>query len=558
MLENWVIACAFLLAALQFPPSFASLDTVANDFRVSTAEGEAESAIGINAVRPNEVVAGSVLPGREQPMHYSMDGGKTWTYARLPLGGTLRNPSVGWSSDGQFAYASTIGNCSLSGCDLYFYRSGDSGRSWTDLESLTPDNPRRTLSAAADRGVLHVDRHGESSFLDRIYITYHSEGVLYFSRSADFGDTWRGLKLASAADELGAGGDIATDRNGRVYFFWPAYLSRTIRLKRSADGGESFGASVVVAETEAAYSFPLPAQETHKSRVYVAAGADLTDGPFANSLYVVWGDTTAPVSNDPAANHARIQVAYSRDGGDTWTVTTPHPVNDAGSVDRWHPFLAVGPDGTIHIIFYDTRNFPTRTGVDLFYTYSSDGGASWSAPVRVSSMGSPNIDNPFEFGDYNGLDVAGNNVVASFSDNRSESGTTDDSVDVYAARIAPGSTGEGAGRMNGSRGVLGPPLLVARNANGTDFDLTWSSVCGIGTDYAVYEGVLGDPHSKSPIQCSTNGATFATISPGSSNRFFVVVARTNTVEGSYGRDSNDIERTPDPGACLPQLIGACP
>ncbi len=60
--------------------------------------------------------------------------------------------------------------------------------------------------------------------------------------------------------------------------------------------------------------------------------------------------------------------------------------------------------------------------------------------------------------------------------------------------------------------------------------------------------------------CSTQNATSFTLTPSGGNRYYLVVARNATNEGSYGTDSNGVERPPAIGilACLPQVIAVCP
>ncbi|UCF68378.1 MAG: exo-alpha-sialidase [Acidobacteriota bacterium] len=548
------------LASVMEPRSADDAGTgfVSGDVRVTSPEGASESAVAISPADTNKLVAGSIGPDEQVRMHYSADGGQTWTQTELPLGLTCCDPSVAWSADGQLAYATALAHCAFFRCELFFYRSDDGGMTWTDLEDDTPGDPRRSVSQNADREFLHVDQHASSPFKDSIYLTYHESNVLHFARSDDFGSGWIGLRFSSADEELGIAGDITTDSNGHIYFVWPAYNSRTIRLKKSTDGGASFGPSSVVAMTEAAYSYPIPAQEIRECRVYVSADSDLSNGPYGDSVYLAWSDTTAPVSGSAVTNHSRIQVAASRDGGATWTVTTPHSTDDVLEVDRWHPFLAVGPDGTVHVIFYDTRNTPDRSGVDIYYSFSTDGAETWSAPQRVTAETSPNIEDVFEYGDYIGLDIVMNDLIAIYTDNRSELAEPGDSVDIYASGIRPGGGAASAGSIYGSRGVPGTPLIVTKNVNGSDLDLTWEVACGDGTDYAIYEGLLSEPNSKSPIQCSTGGSTSATITPSPSDRFYLVVATVSEAEGSYGRTSADAQRTPNDGACLPQMIGSCP
>jgi len=415
-------------------------DAVSGEVRITSPNGAAESAIKISPVDTTTVIAGSNGPGGGQKMHWSTDGGETWTQTTLPLGGTCCDPGVDWSSEGQYAYAVTLGSCSFN-CGIWFYRSDDGGQSWNGLESVTPGDPRREIGSG-DKEFIHVDQSASSPYKDNIYVTWHNGNVMQFAVSTDFGNTFATQSFSSVSSELGIGSDITSDSAGNVYYIWPAFNSRTIRMRKSTDGGQSFGSPVVVASTQGSFIFRLPSIETREAFIYVGADTDRTGGAFDGSVYAAWTDNTGPDSGTPSANHGRIQVAYSRDGGSSWSVTTPHETADQSSVDRWHPWLGVGPDGAVHVIYYDTRRDPSRTSVDLFYSRSTDGAQTWSTPTRVTTELSPNIGDGFEFGDYNGLDIVGNDLIAIFTDNRNETGGTADSVDVYGAGIDPGTGGE--------------------------------------------------------------------------------------------------------------------
>ena len=394
--------------------------------RVTSPNGAAESAVAISPVNPDIVIAGSNGPGSGQQMHRSIDGGETWSEgAALPLDGTCCDPTVGWSSDGTKAYTATLGSA------VWIYRSSDGGQNWDDLLAETPGDPRREIGAASsDKEYLHVDTHPTSPNLDNIYLTWHEGNTMYFSRSTDFGDTWASkLNLGCC----GIGSDITSDRSGNVYHLWPSFNSQQMIVQKSTNGGTSFLPNVVVAATQAAFAFSIPSIENRQAFVYVAADTDRTDGPYADSIYAAWTDSTAATTETAANNHARIQVAYSRDGGVSWTVVTPHETNDANTVDRWHPWLAVAADGAVHVVFYDTRRDATRTSVDFFHSVSTNGGQSFGAPERLTTVQSPNITNTFEFGDYNGLDVVVGRLLTVFTDNRPEGAQVGESVDVYAA-----------------------------------------------------------------------------------------------------------------------------
>ena len=416
------------------------LKSLTGDVRVTNPTGGSESAVAINPVDPDIVISGSNGPSSGQQMQYSSDGGETWNVAgALPLGDTCCDPTVAWSSDGSKAYAATLG---WSNARNFVYRSADNGLTWTDLDTEPGADPRREIGSGTDKEYLHVDTHATSACLDNVYLTWHEGNILKFSYSSDMAHTWSTpVSLSSGYAERGIGSDITSDSNGNVYYFWPAMNSKKILLRRSDDCGVSFAPTVDVASTQAAYDFPVPSMSSRRVFVYVSAAADLTGGAYGGSVYAAWSDSTGPTSNSAINNHGRIQVAYSRDGGATWNTSTPHETADANTVDRWHPWIAVGADGTVHAIYYDTRNDPTRTSVDLYWSYSTDGAVTWSAPELMTSEISPSINDGFQFGDYNGLDVVMNELIAIFTDNRNESGGTSDSVDIYAAgRVVAGGT----------------------------------------------------------------------------------------------------------------------
>ncbi len=403
-------------------------ESLIGEVRVTNPTGAAESAIAISPVDTDKVIASTNGPGSGQKMHYSTDGGKSWLSGSELTGGECCDPTVGWSSDGSKSYVATLGS------GVWFYRSGDGGQTWNDLEVDTPGDDRRELGSGVDKEYLHVDLEPTSPYLDRIYLTWHQGNVMYTAYSADLGNNWSTPhSFGTSSDVRGIGSDLVSDKNGNVYHIWPATSPRKIWSAKSTDGGANWAPNVEVATTEASYEFPIPAMESRRAWIYVGAAADLSSGPYADGVYASWTDTVGPEGGSAATNHTRIQVAYSRDGGATWTVTTPHETADAMTVDRFNQWLAVGPDGTVYVIFYDTRqDLPNRSDVDLYFARSTDGAQTWSPPERLTTVTSPNIANGFEWGDYNGLDVVMNDLIAIYTDNRNEGGGGGDSIDVYA------------------------------------------------------------------------------------------------------------------------------
>ncbi|MFL6374404.1 MAG: sialidase family protein, partial [Pyrinomonadaceae bacterium] len=91
-----------------------------------------------------------------------------------------------------------------------------------------------------------------------------------------------------------------------------------------------------------------------------------------------------------------IYLSYSTDKGSTWS--QPRTVADSlsTSVDRFNHWMSVDPvTGDVNVSFYDTRNDTTgsRYMTDVYLAQSKDGGAGWSSPnIRVSGASSNEHD----------------------------------------------------------------------------------------------------------------------------------------------------------------------
>jgi hypothetical protein len=108
----------------------------------------------------------------------------------------------------------------------------------------------------------------------------------------------------------------------------------------------------------------------------------------------------------------RLYIRTSTDGR-TWSARTL--VNSLG--DSNMPAISAGPSpGDFRLVWQDDRN--GATAWNTWFTRTTNGGASWSAPVRLSNLGSgapykKTAGYTFPFGDYLGLavDPAGTNFV---------------------------------------------------------------------------------------------------------------------------------------------------
>ncbi len=99
----------------------------------------------------------------------------------------------------------------------------------------------------------------------------------------------------------------------------------------------------------------------------------------------------------------------------------------------------------------------------------------------------------------------------------------------------------------------GQPLTVDKDDR--EVVLNWGDSChAADADFEVYEGTLGDFSSHVRRFCSTSGETTSRFQPTSGDKYFLVVASNGSVEGSYGTDSEGIQRPTGVVSCRPQVI----
>jgi hypothetical protein len=164
-----------------------------------------------------------------------------------------------------------------------------------------------------------------------------------------------------------------------------------------------------------------------------------SQGP-AHALKVGPSGTLYLVYADPVQNRGfDILLTRSTNGGATWSA--PVSLNDdSGSADQFHPTLSVefGSGGDkVTVTFYDRRDDSNDCFAHVYATQSVDSGATWSANVRKTSASSDFDGNPNGPGDYSSSTPWSSAVWPFFSDHRSGNAETANggAFDVYETLV---------------------------------------------------------------------------------------------------------------------------
>ena len=134
---------------------------------------------------------------------------------------------------------------------------------------------------------------------------------------------------------------------------------------------------------------------------------DRSTGPTRGNVYLLCS-VVPNSSSDPLD----VMFARSTDGGVTWS--SPVRVNDDQGTDAWQWFgtMSVAPYGRIDVIWLDTRDDPGGYDSALYYSYSLDAGVTWSASERLTDSFDPHVGWPQQnkMGDY--FDMVSDNTGA--------------------------------------------------------------------------------------------------------------------------------------------------
>ncbi len=392
-----------LLFAMALVPALLTAQTHPN-ILISDDFDPNEPSICLDPNNPARIVAGANLNNT----YFSADTGRTWTAQTVSSDfGVWGDPVIGVDTSGSFYFLHLSNPPGGSWIDrIVCQKSTNGGQSWS-AGTFTGLNGNRDQ----DKHWIAVDRQ-----TNHLYVTW-TEFDLYgsnnpqdssrilFSKSTDGGDTWSAAKKLNKVSGDCIDSDNTTE--GAVPCIGP---NGEVYVSWAGPAGLRFDRS-----TDGGDSWledDIKIDDMPGGWDYVIPGLQRCNG-----LPV----TACDLSNGPhqgtiyvnwsdqrnGETNTDIWLAKSSDGGNSWS--TPVRVNDdATNRHQFMSWMTVDQaTGWLWFVFYDQRHY-TNGQTDVFLALSRDGGATFYN-FKVSETPFTPGSNNF-FGDYTNI-TAHNNIV---------------------------------------------------------------------------------------------------------------------------------------------------
>jgi BNR/Asp-box repeat len=362
---------------------------------------------------------------------YTTDAGITWTFPGVLENNVFRSDPVTNSDEtGTFFYLSLLQTF----CEN-MYQSANGGQSWTELQAtgLAEGGDKQWFTIDKTKGPGHGFQYQSSDG-----INCSGNGV-QFQRSTDGGITWQAPIIIPPTNDSPTDGTLDVDTNGNLFI-----------------GGEGFSTFYCVRSSNAQIGGQTP---TFDQVTPVDMGGDLSGGGINPAgldgmLFLAIDHSGGPTNNNiymlasvAPPGRSTTDVMFVRSTDDGATFSAPVKVNDDPvNPSKWHWFgtFSVAPNGRLDAVWYDTRNAANNTDSQLFYSFSTDAGVTWSPNVSVSNAFNPfeGYPNQSKIGDYITMvsDETGGNVAYSATFNFNPNNGQHEE-DVYYVRVFPGGQG---------------------------------------------------------------------------------------------------------------------
>jgi len=380
-----------------------------------------EPSIAVDPTNPDKMVIGwrqfdSVSSDfRQAGYGYTTDGGVSWTFpGRIEAGVFRSDPVLAADSSGNFYYNSLTTDEFQSDFWCHTFKSTDGGATWD----------AGTYAYGGDKQWFIIDKTGgvgdgnHYAYWNYVYSTCYPNN---FTRSANGGASYESCITVSGTPYWGVN---TVGPDGELY------CSGTGFTVSRSDNAQNAGSTITwplstTASLDGSISYSGgPNPGGLMGQAWIAANH--STGPDRGHVYLL-----ASVDRSSTPDPCDVMFARSTDGGNSWS--SPVRVNDdAGtSAYQWFGTMSVAPNGRIDAVWLDTRDDPGGYDSALYYSYSEDGGLTWSANEALTTAFDPHVGWPQQnkMGDY--FHMVSDNAGAHLA----FAGTYNGEQDVYYAHI---------------------------------------------------------------------------------------------------------------------------
>jgi hypothetical protein len=358
----------------------------------------------------------------------STDGGSTFTdLGYLNPGANIFNflegdPVVKCTDENTFYYSSIFvtGSSTTSSTGASVSKSTDSGQTFADPVAVVlkdgsfhfidkpwmavdPSNPTKLYATYTD---FDVEGLFPTSFPNALCPNTIRLGIELVA-SKDGGATWSTPTVVDNGcfPNEDQGSNVAVDSRGNVYVAWeqfPAFLpTNEIDIAKSTNGGAGFAPKVAVAiVTTVGHNVFGLLQGGFRNNEFPSLAIGTSHGAGTGPIYIAWNDGRNGVKTDgfppffqAIYNFGDAFVSRSNDGGASWSAALK--VNDdigaSQGIDHYLPAVAVRRDGGVGVCWYDRRRDPENFLIDRECATSTDGGRTWRNTLITKTNFSPII-----------------------------------------------------------------------------------------------------------------------------------------------------------------------
>lgn len=417
--------------------------------------------------------ADSLLPG------YLLDTstqGAASPVHQMALGGAVAagDPLQAWDGKGDVFFMGNNFNRGIEDGPSRSFRD-NTGDVWiATYAPSNPSNPATDGSRYVRTVILARNTFGLGSFNDKtglqvdqatgnVYAAwsdFHGSGCneILFSRSTDGGATFSApMKISTICNNQGP--NIAIGPKGQVYVSWFAQFSGTFGQGGNTMMGAAFTSSSDFGQTFSKDSIVVPFNPFTSGAFAGNGSRDCGDAPFAcpsGETFPRFDLAQPTMTTDNTLGKVAIYMAFqvalpsgqgqiqfvkSTNGGASWSHAAAVDSQTIGH--QFFPWITASA-GVLSVVYYDSRadgsNYSPRrapcnspgssttpsTGsacLGVWYSSSTDGGATWSHQELTSALTNPNLEQfggrlvPF-FGDYIMVSAVGSSIAAVWTDQR--------------------------------------------------------------------------------------------------------------------------------------------